>query len=142
MGKNAPRKIFEILFWFGASINDHSRGGSEVESALVLNSMCPFTSQNTLLFPKLPFYFSEVSIVSRIALLFSRSVLLFSTSALLFSRSAFLFSRSAFLFSNMRYCFPELSFSEPKLLVFLITSKLLHGSIFFMYFIQVLASMM
>ena len=68
-----------------------------VASALVLKSMCPFTSQKC---PSVP----------RVVLLFSRSALLFPGIALLFSKSTLLFSRSAFFSWNFSFAFSECSF--------------------------------
>ena len=49
--------------------------------------MCPFTSQNALLFPELPFYFVELP---------------------------FHFLELPFYFSEVPFCFPGLPFSFPK----------------------------
>ena len=61
----------------------------EVASALILKSVCTFTSQKCLFIPRI------VLFVSRIALLFSRIVLLFPGIALLFSRTAFFVLKNA-----------------------------------------------
>ena len=82
MGKNAPRNIFEILFWPETSKNDHSRGGSKVARALVLKSMSPFTSQKCLFIPRI---------------------------ALLFPELLFYFPALVFYFPEMPFCFLELS---------------------------------
>ena len=87
--KNAPRNIFEILFWLETSKNDHSRRGG---STLVLRSMCPSTSKNALLFLELPFYFPEVP---------------------------FGLLEMSFRFPEVPVCFPEVPFCFPEMLFFL-----------------------
>ena len=59
--KSSPKKIFKILFQLETFKNDHSRQETEVTSVLVFKPMCPFTYQNALLFPKLPFHFPKLS---------------------------------------------------------------------------------
>ena len=94
-GKKVPLGKFLNFFLIETSKNDQFKGGdSEAASALVFNSMCPFTS------PKCPF-------IPRIALLFSINAILFPRISLLFSRSAFLFLKNSLLFSGIVLCLPE-----------------------------------
>ena len=88
------------------------REWDEAASALVFNSMCPFTSKNALLFPELSFYFPELPFYLP-ELPFYLQVMLFC-----FLELPFPFPEKLFSFSKMPYCFPELFFSLPELLLF------------------------
>ena len=93
--------------------------GSEVASALILKSMCPFTSQKVcavFFFPELPFYVPEVSFC-------------FLELAFCFLQVPF-FPEVPFYFSKMAYCFPKLPFSFPKV-PFLFTVHVFFQECFF-----------
>ena len=97
-GKKVLLEKFLNFFLIETSKNDQFKGGDkEAASALVFNSMCPFTS------PKCPF-------IPRIALLFSISAILFPRISLLFSRSAFSFLKNSLLFSGIVLCLPEVPY--------------------------------
>ena len=94
-----------LKFYFGMKHrkNDHSREWSEVTSALVLKSMCPFTSQKCSLFPKLPFYFPK-------------SPFCFPKVRFCFLELLFCFPEVSLYFSKMAHCFPELPLVFQKYL--------------------------
>ena len=104
LGKSAVEKFFEILFWLETTKNDHSRGfrvRGEAASALIVQAMCPCTSQKCHFIP-------------RIALLFSRITLSFPEVLLYFLEWLFCFPEVPFCFLQLAFCFPEVPFCFPE----------------------------